>query len=86
MTMKINSKARACIINTNPSINYKLPIEENVKRVIARPFSDSHKRMFEYFGKGFNLDKLGALAWLETEEDSFYKQVLLHQLKNGLFL
>ena len=72
------------LLNTNPSINYRLPIEENVKRVTARPFSGSHKRMFEYFGKGFNLDKKSAIAWLETEEDSFYKEVLLYQLKNNL--
>ena len=69
------------MLNANPSINYRLEIEENVKRVTARPFSGSHKRMFEYFGKGFNLDKKKAIAWLETEEDSFYKEVLLYQLK-----
>lgn len=72
------------LLNTNPSINYRLPIEENVKRVTARPFSGSHKRMVEYFGKGFNLDKKSAIAWLEMEEDSFYKEVLLYQLKNNL--
>jgi len=30
-----------------------LPMEENVKRVIARPFSGSHDRIYEYFGKGY---------------------------------
>lgn len=69
------------LLNTNPSINYRLSIEENVKRVTARPFSGSHKRMFEYFGKGFSLDKDAAIAWLKTEEDSFYKDVLLYQVQ-----
>ncbi len=70
------------LLNANSSTNYKLPIAENVKRVVARPFSGSHKRTFEYFGKGFNLDIEAALAWLETQENSFYKQVLKYQLKN----
>lgn len=69
------------LLNTNPSINYRLSIEQNIKRVTARPFSGSHKRTFEYFGKGFHLDKESALAWLETEDDTFYKEVLLYQLK-----
>lgn len=70
------------LLNANPSMKYKLPIAENVKRVVARPFSGSHKRTFEYFGKGFNLDIEATLAWLETQENSFYKQVLKYQLKN----
>lgn len=70
------------LLNANPSLNHKLPIAENVKRVVARPFSGSHKRTFEYFGKGFNLDIEAALAWLETQENSFYKEVLKYQLKN----
>ena len=74
-----NSKS---LLNTNPSINYRLTITENVKRVTARPFSGSHKRMFEYFGKGFSLDKEAAITWFETEENSFYKDVLLYQLQN----
>ena len=73
------------LLNTNPSINYRLPISENVKRVTARPFSGSHKRMFDFFGKGFSLDVEAAVAWLETEEDSFYKEVLLYQLRNLVF-
>lgn len=70
------------LLNTNPSISYRLSISENVKRVTARPFSGSHKRMFEYFGKGFSLDKESAITWLETEENSFYKDVLMYQLQN----
>lgn len=70
------------LLNANPSINPRLSIAENVKRVTARPFSGSHKRTFEYFGNGFHLDKEAALAWLKTEEDSLYKEVLMYQLQN----
>lgn len=68
------------LLNCNPSVNRNLPIEENVKRVVARPFSGSHKAMFEYFGEGFELNKAKALKWLEIEPESFYKKVLLFRL------
>lgn len=70
------------LLNANPSINYKLSIAENVHRVTVRPFSGSHKRMLDYFGQGFKLDKDSATEWLKTENDSFYKDVLLYQLEN----
>ncbi len=69
------------LLNGNYSNNVDLPIAENVKRVSARPFSGSHKAMYEYFGKGFTLDVKQALAWLIGEEDTFYKRVLTYQLK-----
>lgn len=75
------------LLNCNPSINRYLPIKENVKRVVARPFSGSHKAMFEHFGQGFKLNFTKAIDWLQNEEDCYYKQVLLYQLnelKNGL--
>ena len=53
-----------------------------MKRVTVLQFSGSHKRMFEYFGKGFNLDKESAVVWIKSEEDSLYKDVLLYQLDN----
>ncbi len=68
------------LLNANPSINFKHSIEENVKKVTARPFSGSHERMFHYFGAGFHLDINGAISWLESEADSFYKEVLFYQL------
>lgn len=68
------------LLNCNPSVNRSLPMEENVKRVVARPFSGSHKITYEYFGKGFDLDINGALQWLETEPDSLYKSVLMFRL------
>lgn len=72
------------LLNCNPSVNRNFPIEENVKRVVARPFSGSHKAMFKYFGKGFELDKVKALKWLETEPDSFYKEVLVFRLLEAI--
>lgn len=70
------------LLNVNSSINRSLPISENVKRVVARPFSGSHRKMYEKFGKGFNLDKDGALKWLYTEEHSFHRDVLIYQIEN----
>lgn len=68
------------LLNCNPSINRDLPMQENVKRVVARPFSGSHKAMYKYFGKGFEVDVTKALRWLKTEQNSFYKDVLLYRL------
>lgn len=75
------------LLNCNPSINRDKPIKENVERVTARPFSGSHKVMFEYFGKGFDLDFDKALEWLKGEHESFYKDVLnyrIHEIKKIL--
>lgn len=69
------------LLNCNSSINRDFPIEENVKRVVARPFSGSHKTMYEYFGKGFDIDVAKALQWLKAEPESFYKEVLIYRLK-----
>lgn len=68
------------LLNCNPSVNRDLPIAENIKRVVARPFSGSHREMYEYFGKGFTVDFARAFKWLAAEPDSFYKQVLLFRL------
>ena len=64
----------------NPSINKRLPIEENVKRVVARPFSGSHSKNMDIFGKGFMLDTESVIQWLERQEDSYEKEVLRYQL------
>ena len=74
------------LLNCNPSINRNKPIAENIARVTARPFSGSHKVMYEYFGKGFDLDCEKALLWLQTEPESYYVEVLkyrLNQLKDN---
>lgn len=70
------------LLNCNMSINRSLPMEENVTRVVARPFSGSHKAMYEYFGKGFEIDMPKAMQWLNKEPDSFYKDVLVYRLEN----
>ena len=68
------------LLNGNRSYRSAFPIEENVKKVIALPFSGSHKKMFDYFGKGFSIDIDSALFWLNTEPQSLYRDVLIHQL------
>lgn len=69
------------LLNGNVSVNRNFPIEDNVKRVVARPFSGSHEKMFNYIGKGFSLDIEEACHWLKLQSDSYYKDVLLYQLK-----
>lgn len=63
------------------NVNWNFSMAENVKRVIARPFCGSHEKMFRYFGVGFHLDLPAVRHWLEGEEDSREKEVLLYQLK-----
>lgn len=67
----------------NPSINRRLPVEENVRRVVARPFSGSHKVNMDLFGCGFSLDTGRALEWLTVQKDSYEKEVLSFMLKKN---
>lgn len=69
------------LLTANQSVNWHFPMEENVRRVVARPFSGSHEKMFQYFGTGFYVDFPRVQRWLEEEEDTREKQVLLHQLQ-----
>ena len=41
---------------------------------------DSHKKMFDYFGKGFSIEIDSAIEWLNTEPQSLYRDVLIYQL------
>lgn len=68
------------LLNGNRSYRSAFPIEENIQKVIALPFSGSHKKMFNYFGKGFSLDVDSALQWLKGEPQSLYRDVLIYQL------
>lgn len=68
------------LLTANQSVNWYFSMEENVKRVIARPFSGSHERMVKYLGKGFSLDTEGALQWLESEPWSRERDVLMYQI------
>lgn len=67
----------------NGSVGYKpaFSLEENVRRVIAKPFSGSHRKMFDYFGKGFSIDTEQALHWLDTEPNSLHRDVLQFQIE-----
>lgn len=64
----------------NVSVNRRLPVSENIRRVTARPFSGSHKGNQDLFGKGFSLRVDAALQWLDEQEESYEKQVLLYML------
>ena len=70
------------LLTANQSISKGQPVSENVKRVIARPFSGSFEKMRDYFGVGITFDKRRALKWLSDEPDSFEKSVLTYQLES----
>ena len=79
-TAPIFDNGRA-LLTANRSARWNFGIEDNVKRVIAKPFSGSHQVMYEYFGEGFHLDYKKALEWLESEEDSRERDILIYQIK-----
>lgn len=69
------------LLTANQSVNWNFSMEENVRRVIARPFSGSHEKMYEYLGKSFVLDSKKVLAWLDEEPDTKEKSVLVYQIQ-----
>lgn len=69
------------LLTANQSVNWHFPVEENVRRVVARPFSGSHEKMAEYFGIGFGMDIPEALLWLREEPASREQEVLIYQLQ-----
>ena len=50
------------LLTANVSVNWHFPIEDNVKRVIARPFAGSHRKMFDTLEKDLML--IGMLSSL----------------------
>lgn len=68
------------LLTANQSVNWNFSIEENVKRVTARPFSGSHEKMVNYLGTGFKMNCTEALAWLESEPKSRERDVLIYQI------
>lgn len=70
------------LLTANQSVNWNFPVSENVKRVIARPFSGSHRKMIKYFGNAFQLDYAAAWNWLKEEPNSREKEILEYQLRN----
>lgn len=69
------------LLTTNQSVNWNFSIEENVRKVIARPFCGSHEKMYEYLGNGFSLDYQEVHKWLDTEPQSREREVLEYQLQ-----
>lgn len=69
------------LLTANKSVNWKFGIEENVKRVTARPFSGSHEKMVEYFGIGLQINYQKLYKWLEKVPSSREKNVLCFQLE-----
>lgn len=69
------------LLTANQSVNWNFPIEENVRRVMARPFSGLHEKMFQYFGKGFQLNYPEVYRWLDQEEESREKDILKFQIQ-----
>ncbi|MDE7318177.1 MAG: hypothetical protein K2N46_00425 [Lachnospiraceae bacterium] len=69
------------LLTANRSVNWHFSMEENVRRVIARPFSGSHENMYQYFGTGFQLDYPAVYEWLAGEEKSRERDVLEYQIR-----
>lgn len=69
------------LLNGNQSVNRHLSIDENVKRVITKPFAGSPERQYKLFSQGFSLDYNSLESALGEYPDSFYKSILLHQLE-----
>ncbi|MBR1686337.1 MAG: hypothetical protein IJ708_14475 [Clostridia bacterium] len=71
------------LLTANHSVNWNFDMKENVRRVVAKPFSGSHQKMYNYFAKGFDIDCAGVIDWLEREPQSTERDVLMYQIKHG---
>ena len=74
LMLGLSASAMAADDTTDIIINV---LEDNP---ITLPFSGSHKKMFDYFGKGFSIEIDSAIEWLNTEPQSLYRDVLIYQL------
>ncbi len=79
-TAPIFDNGRSMFIG-NFSIKDNLPISENIKRVSCKPFGFGHKKLVEYFGKGFELDKDKAIKWIEKEASDRFRDLLVYQIE-----
>ena len=70
------------LLTANQSKKMNADISDNVKRVIAKPFSGSFEKQYKYFGQGFTFDKNEVLSWLETEPKSEERDILIYQVEN----
>ena len=69
------------IRSEDKSLILSYPIKTRTSYIISKPFSGSHQKMYDYFGKGFNVDYAGVVEWLETEPQSIERDVLIYQVK-----
>lgn len=76
-----NGKSLFC---GNFSVKDNLSLEENFKRVVCQPFGYNHKKIYEFFGKGFNLDMISAVSWLEKQTQTKERDLLICRIKNIL--
>lgn len=76
-----NGKSLFC---GNYSVKDNLSLEENYKRVVCQPFGFSHKKLYDYFGSGFNIDAKSAVLWLGKQPKSRERDILIDRLKNYL--
>lgn len=66
----------------NPSVNWRLPLKENIRRTIARPFSGSFQKNLDLFGMGFHLNVEACMTLISKYPNCREKEVLLYQLEN----
>ena len=76
-----NGKSLFC---GNFSIKENLGFEENFKRVTCQPFGFCHRKIYEYFGPGFTLDKKGAINWLSEQSSLKERDILRYRIENIL--
>ncbi len=69
------------LLTANISVNWNFPMEENVRRVNAKPFYASFESMVDCLGVGLHLDVAAALEWLEGEPQGREVEVLEYQLR-----
>lgn len=69
------------LLTANRSVNWNFPMEDNVERVVARPFSGSFDTMYQCLGNAINFQVDDALKWLSTEPQSMERDVLMYQLR-----
>ena len=72
------------LLTANQAYNRNFSMEENVKRVTAKPFCGSFQRQREYFGDGFAIDHEKALTKIESRPAGREKEALLFQIRKDM--
>ena len=68
------------LLNGNISVRNSLSIEENVRRVVSRPFSGSPEVQYSLFKSNIKIDYIGLLNELSKEKDSFTLDILRYNI------